>query len=77
MQLTKVMVPTIILGAGFLVCTSSVYGTSEYAKKEKKSCTYCHSNIVSSKEQMAGNLNMTGTCYKENEHSLANCSVAK
>ena len=30
---------------GFLVCTTATYGKPEYAKKEKKACTFCHAKI--------------------------------
>jgi hypothetical protein len=36
MDLTKVAIPAIILSAGLLVCTSSIYGTPDYGKKEKR-----------------------------------------
>ena len=40
-----------------------------YAKKEGKKCTYCHT--------AAGkpDLNDTGKCYKENDHSLEKCKA--
>lgn len=77
MCLMKVIVPVVIVAAGLLVCTSSVYGTAEYAKKERKACTGCHSKVAGSKAEMMKNLNSTGTCYKNNDHSLAKCSTAK
>lgn len=77
MRTVKLIVPSAILLGGFVRCTSSMYGTPEYAKKEKKSCTYCHAKMVSEKTEMAKNLNSTGTCYKDNEHSLAKCSPPK
>ncbi|HXK05772.1 MAG TPA: hypothetical protein VMS37_25445 [Verrucomicrobiae bacterium] len=77
MRKLKLVGPAAILAAGFLLCTSLSYGTAEYAKKEKKSCTTCHAKMVSDKGEMAKNLNATGTCYKDNDHSLAKCSPAK
>jgi hypothetical protein len=73
----KVAIPTAVLAAGFFTCTSISLGTPEFAKKEKKSCTYCHAKMVPDKGEMAKNLNDTGTCYKDNEHSLAKCSPPK
>lgn len=70
----KLLAPSAILLTGFVLCTSSVYGTPEYAKKEKKACTYCHTKMVSEKAEMAKNLNDTGNCYKSNDHSLAKCA---
>ena len=70
----KLLAPSAILLAGFVLSTSSVYGTPEYAKKEKKTCTNCHAKVVSDKAEMAKNLNDTGNCYKSNDHSLAKCA---
>ncbi|MBZ5581744.1 MAG: hypothetical protein LAQ30_05960 [Acidobacteriia bacterium] len=72
MKTWKLALPAGILMTGFLLCTSASYGTQAYAKKEGKQCTYCHGK-VESKENMPKNLNATGKCYKENEHSLAKC----
>ena len=74
MHLMKVIVPTAILSVGLLISTTSIYGTPEYSKKEKKACTTCHAKMVTDKAEMLKNLNATGTCYKENDHSLAKCS---
>ena len=70
----KLVVPGAILFAGFLASVSPVHGTPEYAKKEKKACTYCHTKMVSDKKEMAQDLNATGDCYKSNDHSLAKCA---
>jgi hypothetical protein len=70
----KLLAPAAVLITGFVMCSSSMYGTPEYAKKEKKSCTYCHSKVVSDKSEMAKSLNETGGCYKTNDHSLAKCA---
>jgi len=75
MHPTKVVIPAAIVLGGFLVCTSSLFGTPDYAKKEKKSCTFCHSKVASDKTEMVKNLNATGTCYKDNDHSLAKCAT--
>lgn len=77
MHWAKVIVPAFIVATGLLVCSSAVYGTAGYAKKEKKACTNCHSKVVGDKAEMMKNLNATGTCYKDNNHSLAKCSSAK
>jgi len=75
MRKLKLMIPAAILMAGFLISTSPTYGTAEYGKKEKKACTYCHGKMVSDKAEMNKNLNTTGNCYKDNDHSLAKCSA--
>ena len=77
MHTIKLAIPAAILAIGFLICTSTSYGTQQYAKKEKKSCTFCHAKMLKDKAEMTKNLNAAGTCYKDNEHSLAKCSAAK
>ena len=70
MRVLKLAVPSAILLAGFLLCTTASYGTMEYAKKEKKSCTFCHSKVSSDKAEMAKNQTDAGKYYKEHNHSL-------
>jgi hypothetical protein len=77
MRVMKIVVPSAIALAGLLVCTSSMFGTPEYAKKEKKACTTCHSKISTDKAEMVKNLNTTGMCYKDNDHSLEKCATKK
>ena len=72
MRAMKLAVPAAILMTGFMLCTT-MFGKPEYMKKEGvKSCTVCHSKMEA-KEGMAKNLNDTGKCYAENDHSLAKC----
>ena len=77
MNLMKIVLPTTIVGAGLLICTSSIYGTPEFAKKEKQTCTHCHAKVSGNKADMLNNLNATGVCYKDNGHSLAKCATSK
>ena len=77
MRLIKSIMPPVVLIGGLLACVSSIYATNEYAKKEKKSCTFCHGKVVKDKQAMEKNLKAVGTCYKDNGHSLAKCSAAK
>jgi hypothetical protein len=55
------------LFAGLGLATLSTYGTIDYAKKEKKSCTTCHIKM-GDKE-----LNDVGKCYKKNKLVLKGC----
>ena len=76
MRAMKVAIPAAILMTGFMLCTTASYGKPEYMKKENlKSCTACHSKMEGQKELMAKNLNDTGKCYAENDHSLAKCKT--
>ena len=77
MKALKVFLPAAALLAGLVVSTSNVYGTADYAKKEGKGCVFCHTKMVPDKAEMNKNLNAAGTCYKDNEHSLAKCSLPK
>ena len=70
MRVMKLVLPAAFLLTGFLVCTSATYGKPEYAKKEKKACTFCHAKMVTDKAEMVKNLNDAGTYYKEHNHSL-------
>ena len=71
MRILKLAVPSAILMAGFLVCTTSSFGKPEYAKKEGKTCVSCHVKAG------AKDLNDTGKCYAKNDHSLAKCTDTK
>lgn len=77
MRTIKLILPIAVLLSGIAVCTLSMYGTQEYANKEKKSCTFCHAKIVSDKAVMAKNLKTAGACYKDNDHSLSKCEAQK
>jgi hypothetical protein len=77
MRATKIVIPAAIVLGGILFCTTSVFGTPDYAKKEKKACTTCHAKVSTDKAEMVKNLNATGTCYKENDHSLEKCAPKK
>lgn len=56
-----------MLGTGLALMPVNSQATIEYAKKEKKSCTVCHTK-AGSKE-----LNDVGKCYEKNKHSLKGC----
>lgn len=71
MRALKVAIPSLILAAGFLVCTTASYGTPAYAKKEKKGCTFCHTQMKpADKELMKKSLTPAGKYYEEHNHSL-------
>jgi hypothetical protein len=77
MPLMRLVLPSAVLATGFLASMSSIYATSEYGKKEKKSCTFCHTKVTKNKTEMTKNLKSVGTCYKDNAHSLVNCAPSK
>ena len=61
----KTVLPAVILLGGFLACTMTSYGTTEYAKASKKSCAFCHEKMVGDKDVMSKNLTAAGKYYKE------------
>jgi hypothetical protein len=77
MRAKRIAIPSAIVLGGLLVCTSSMFGTAEYSKKEKKACTVCHGKVSKDKAEMVKNLTTTGTCYKDNDHSLEKCASKK
>ena len=70
MRVWKLVLPATFLMIGFLVCTTATYGKPDYAKKEKKSCTFCHGKIDPDKDGMAKNLNDAGKYYQAHDHKL-------
>jgi hypothetical protein len=75
MRTLKLVLPAAVVTAGFLVCTTASYGTPEYAKKEKKACTFCHAKIEPGTKEgknpaMVKNLTDAGKFYAEHNHSL-------
>jgi hypothetical protein len=38
----KITLPTAIVLAGFLICSTATYGKPDYTKQTKKVCSYCH-----------------------------------
>ncbi len=64
----KFTIPSALLIAGLGLSSLSTYAKPDYAKKEKKGCTYCH---VKAGQK---DLNDVGKCYKEHDHSLDACS---
>ena len=71
MRAFKLMLPAVLLSAGFLVFTTASYGTADYAKKEKKGCNFCHSKVApTDKELMKKSLTDAGKYYSSHDHSL-------
>jgi hypothetical protein len=66
----KIAVPSAVVLGG-LMLTSLSFGKPEYTKKEKKGCTFCH--VAQGKKE----LNETGKCYAEHNHSLDSCEPKK
>ena len=66
MSKLKLMIPAMIVAAGFLTLTTASYGKPEYTKKEKKACSFCH---IDSKAKPK-DLTDAGKYYKEHSNSL-------
>ncbi len=66
MKLFRVLfVLSLISGSMISISTAK----PEYSKKEGKNCKYCH--VTPGKPD----LNDTGKCYKDNNHSLEKCKA--
>jgi cytochrome c553 len=63
----KIALPMALISGGLMVSTQFTYGKSEYTKKEKKACAFCHT--AAGKKD----LNDIGKCYAEHGHSLEGC----
>jgi hypothetical protein len=70
MRAANLAVAAAILIMGLFVCSTRSYGEPEYAKKEKKQCTFCHFKVVGNKKEMAKNQNEAGKYYKDHNHSF-------
>ena len=42
MRNLKIVIPALILAAGFLFSSTASYGKADYTKATKKACVYCH-----------------------------------
>jgi hypothetical protein len=67
MRKLRLLAVIAMLAGGLALTTSTAFGTMDFAKKEKKSCTFCHTKM-GSKE-----LNDVGKCYQKNKNSLKGC----
>jgi hypothetical protein len=67
----KYAIPASIIAACLILTETSSHAKPEYTKKEKKGCTTCH--VTQGKKD----LNDTGKCYAEHDHSLDACAPKK
>jgi len=67
MKQLKVSVMITMLVAALALPVTLSLGTTDFAKKEKKSCTTCHVKVGTK------DLNDVGKCYQTNNHSLEGC----
>jgi hypothetical protein len=82
MRALKLVLPAAVVTAGFLICTTASYGTPDYAKKEKKTCTFCHAKVEPGTKDnknpaMVKNLTDAGKYYSEHNRSLEGYSPKK
>jgi hypothetical protein len=71
-EILKSAVPAAILTAGLLwASVTPSYAKPEYAKTEKKACTFCH--VTTGKPD----LNEAGDYYAAHDHSLKGYTPAK
>lgn len=63
-KLLSILLPGAVLAAGLALNVSPVTAKPDYAKKEKKGCTFCH--VAAGKKD----LNDAGKYYAAHNHSL-------
>jgi hypothetical protein len=68
MKLLRLLAALAILSVSMISISTA---KPEYSKKEGKNCKYCHTALPAK----ADNLNDTGKCYKDNNHSLEKCKA--
>jgi hypothetical protein len=67
MKSAKLSLSAALLATGFVLTALPAFATVDFAKKEKKACTYCHVKMGSK------DLNDVGKCYQKNKNSLKGC----
>lgn len=70
-KLIKITLSSAALVAGLMLSSLPSSAKPDYMKKEKKTCTHCHS-LAGKKE-----LNEVGKCYAEHGHTLDTCGPKK
>jgi len=70
MKMPRLAFPALFMIGGLLLTIVPVFAKPDYAKKEKKGCTTCHTSMKSK------DLNDVGKCYGEKK-SLDQCQAAK
>ncbi|MBZ5603232.1 MAG: hypothetical protein LAO79_13100 [Acidobacteriia bacterium] len=71
MRILKFFFPVVVVTAGLLVNVTVSSAKPDYTKKEKKSCTYCHTSATSKE------LNDAGKYYAAHDHSLEGYQAKK
>ena len=67
MSKLKLVVPALVLIAGFVALTTAVsYAKPEYTKAEKKACAFCHVDSKAKPKELTD----AGKYYAEHNHSL-------
>jgi len=69
-SILKITIPSALIVGG-LSFTMNSYAKPEYSKATKKGCTFCHTTAGKK------DLNDTGKCYAEHDHSLDACGPKK
>jgi hypothetical protein len=69
LKFLKLVIPCTVFAFTMLLTAVQSQATPAYAKKEGVKCTVCH--VTMGKKD----LNDTGKCYKEHDHSLAACNT--
>jgi len=63
MRNLKIVIPALILVAGFLFSSTASYGKADYTKATKKACVYCHVDPQKAPKE----LKKTGKYYEQHK----------
>jgi hypothetical protein len=65
----KTLTFAVTLAAGMVLFSGNLQANKKWAAQTKQKCTYCH--VTAGKPD----LNDTGKCFKDNNHSLDKCKA--
>lgn len=66
----KTLTFAVTMAAGMVLLSGNLQANKKWADQTKQKCTYCH--VTAGKPD----LNDTGKCFKDNNHSLDKCQPA-
>jgi hypothetical protein len=71
MRVAKLLLPAALMLGGVLIWSTASFGKQEYAKKEGKTCTFCHVKVGTADAMHKDpNLTEAGKYYSAHNHSL-------
>jgi len=68
---SKTLTFAVTMAAGMVLLSGNLQANKKWAAQTKQKCTHCH--VTAGKPE----LNDTGKCFKDNNHSLDKCTAPK